>query len=200
MGFLSDAANIGSAVAGIVKSFSDDDGGAGKVNKQAQQNLALSSSIANALANPNSKLFKDLTAQERDAARTSFAEGIDRLLIEHARAKAKGAPGYLTSDRRDEALASAIGRQREVGAAEARQAARNTLAQAAGAAGVGLSAAPQVAQTALTVDLNDRNRFAGGLDLVTEGLGALEDSTLGKTVARFFDRSSTPTGSEVRIG
>ena len=199
MGFLSDIGGLVSAGVGIYDAFSGGDDRSEDLLKEQESNLAFSRNVAQALANPNSKMFQNLVAQEEDAARTAFAEGIDRLLVEHARAKARGGPGVLMSDRRDEALAQAVGRQRETGTQAAREAARNALTQAASASGIGLTAGTPTIQVAQQVEQAGRDRRAGGWDLITEGLKAGE-GILGKALKGFSSRPSTPTGSEVRIG
>lgn len=162
MGWLSDVGGLVSAGVGIYDAFSGGDGDAEDALKEQQRSLEQARGLADAIADPTSKRFQNLVSQEREAANQAFIQGIDRMLVEHARQKAKGGPGILLSDRRDEALASAVGRQRELGDIEARKAARDTLAQAAQATGIGLSAGPATVQLAQNIEAGDRNRRAGG--------------------------------------
>lgn len=190
-----------SAGAGIFDAFSGGDDDAKDILRAQENNLQFAGNVAKAIADPNSQLFQDLVAQEEEAARQSFIQGIDQLLIEHERARARGAPGYLLSDRRDEALAKAVGQQRELGTIQARNTARETLKNAASAAGVGLGAAPSTIQVAQQVEQADANRRAGGFDLINEAL-----RTVGQTdFSKLFrgdepDLRSPATGSTVRIG
>ena len=196
MGFLSSIADVVSAGASLVDAFGGGDKDARKASGASQESARFAAEVARALGDPNSALFQQNLAAEREAQRHAFVQGLNDLIAKAGRLRTKGAPSpFGMSDRRDEAVASAVAKQRATGEASAREAARNALLQASQAAGVGVSAGSSAAKTAQEVAASEANRRAGGFDVLTQGARTLEDIFASNTTPSLESQARTDVRS-----
>ena len=178
MSFFSAIGSIGTALTGGAALIGALKGGGSEgsgVLKGQEQRLGFADQLARAIADPNSELFRNLVTQEEQAANQSFAQGLYRFFIEDARRRAAGGRGSVTNpERRDEAFASALAKQRETATAEARRRARETLQNAASATGIGLQTAPSTVTAAQNIGQTERDVFSAGVEGAGTILGSLE--------------------------
>ena len=154
-----------------------DEGSQGKdVLKNQEKDLKFAGELARAISDSDSQMFRNLSAQEEEAANQSFLQGLQQLFIQNARSKGRGGGSlFAVPDRRDETMAKAFGQQRETATALARERARKTLQNASAAAGVGIAAAPATANSASAIGQTERNVLAAGAEGAGAVLGSLEN-------------------------
>ncbi len=108
----------------------------------ALQERALTQQVGffEAIGDPRGMQFQDIAGfLEQDALR-DFEEGLRQVSVQNRRAVARGGGFLLNPERRDEALLSALAREREVGGTAARQQTFDILLRAAGQPSAGIGA------------------------------------------------------------
>lgn len=169
--FLKSAGDLVSGAAGIASLFGDKD--EPEASKASSAALKEAIALAKASANPNSKAFKNLVALEEQNLREAAVRQITEYLKQNQRNVARGGiSGIVNPERRDEAVMQGLARAFQGAKQTARDSARSTLTNAAGAltgAGQGLYA-PSVIQN--TIADQNINRRASLGQAIGEGLGS----------------------------
>ena len=206
MSFFSSLGSVGTALAGGAALIGALKGGGSEgsgVLKGQKQRLGFADELVRAIADPNSELFRNLVTPEEQVANQSFAQGLYRFFIEDARRRAAGGRGAVTiPERRDEAFASALARQRELSTAEARERARAALQNAASATGIGLQTAPSTVTAAQNIGQTERDVFSAGVEGAGTVLSSLEN-IFGQSQSQQRPNTGSGTGSslpKIRIG
>lgn len=170
--FLKSAGDIVSGVAGVASLFGDKD--EPEASKASSAALKEAIQLAKASADPNSPQFKNLVKLEERALREAAVKQITEFLRQNQRNKARGGiSGIVNPERRDEAVMQSLARAFQGAKQTARDSARSTLMNAAGAitgAGQGLYA-PAVIQN--TIADQNINRRASLGQAIGEGLGSI---------------------------
>jgi hypothetical protein len=121
--------------------------------------------------NPDDLLYKQLVAEGETASKADLAEAIRQIAIRNRRDTARTGMGILNPERRDESLAQAFAKSYESSRLNARLAARNYLAQAAGLNANTASMFGNLMQASMLQGALNRGQTASGLQALFTGLG-----------------------------
>ena len=137
---------------------------ASKSAKRARKTARQARRLAAAAADPTSPTFRNLAAQYDQENRRALIQGIDRIMRENARARARGDVGFgVNPERRDESRTQALARAFMQSREQARREARNTLLAASQGLTGTASALPVAA---------DEERAGQNFDLLTTGISS----------------------------
>lgn len=99
-----------------------------KSAKRARKTAKRAAKLARAAADPTSPTFRNLAGQYDAENRRALIQGIDRIMRENARTKARGGIGFgINPERRDESRTQALARAFMKSREGARREARDTL-------------------------------------------------------------------------
>jgi hypothetical protein len=170
--FLKSAGDIVSGAAGIASLFGSK--GEPEASKQSSKALNEAIAMAKASADPNSAQFKNLVALEEQSLREAAVRQITDYLKQNQRNVARGGiSGIVNPERRDEAVMQSLARAFQGAQMTARDSARQTLTNAAGAlTGAGSSMQP-IANIQNTIADQNINRRASLGQAIGDGLGSL---------------------------
>lgn len=122
---------------------------------------------AEAAGNPNDPFFKNMVAINREQGMANLAGSLMQIMKAHARASARGAPGFFVNpERRDEAIASAFAREGQNVENDAKTRAAQYLMQTAqglGQAAQGFQVPAGIQQQYSQVDQNRQAAIPGAL-------------------------------------
>lgn len=208
MGWLSDLGGLASSAFSAYKSFTGDNG-ARQQQKDLNRLLKDAAGYSRALADPTQPAFQKLYNEELQSMLNAYSQGLRDLRVQQSRQKARGVPTEGLSDKK---LATAFMQAREQAPAVARDRARDVLQKAASAAGIGIGGSVPAVNTAINVDVSERDRLSGGIGALETGIKAFEGlfNNRGSRLSSAAERDIAsnpdifgayyPTGSNVRVG
>lgn len=170
MGFLTTAlnvANLGTSLLGVGLGAKQAlDPGSPDFSPALTQAPEFQLAMGRAIADPTNQQFLNLREAEREAATRRYQAGLEDILREHYRNRAKGGPGVITTpQRQDENFWRALATQRVLDDPAAR--ARQALAAASGASGGNPAVAANVAGAEFAIP---RSEESAGIRLLGESI------------------------------
>lgn len=138
-----------------------------EIGEAGLRSLRQAEEYQRAALDPTHPLFRKIAGEETEAINRTFADSMNDIMRMHARARARGTPGFfINPERRDEAIAAATALRRETAQEAARTKTRQYLMNAAQANRASAGAYSTVGQPVVAAGQAAGQRQAGGLEQI----------------------------------